>query len=558
MAATEYVVGVYQGSLYDFYNAGVVGAPTALTGGSSRFASGTNLVGMALVDHTLYAGDGTDYNVRFNGLNVKKSGSAKPTSVPTATESGSAGNIADGVVQYAVTYLDADGHESEPSAASTAITLTGGGSQVDLTAIPDDTDTDRIGKNVYRLGPTSAEFRLVNSLPLAADATTYTDNVDDDDLGAILIEGNTLFPPVARLWEHDDRLCGVGNSTDPRVLFVSNQFEPWYCPASPDLTDPLQGVRFKAQARHANWIGGISHGGYNFCFTDEGGYILQGVGASDYRLERFTNHGCTSHYTIKSVRHWLFWLGPDGVYRWDGAEVERVDDSIRTYITARSASDLSLATAWVYDNRYYLSFPTATDGVKCFDTRHPVADGWTTLDYPDQWLVADTSQSVGSAAGTQRVFVANEAVGRAMQVEKASTFDDLSAAGSTTNIPIEWRSKLFNMGLHARDKRIYTWGFKVRNPVSISGGSTSDVTGSLHLAGGTSAVQSATMPLSVTDPGDDWAVTPAGGRVQVERNEAVDTAIGEVFQLRIAHSAGSNRVSDFRLLEAEALWRLAN
>jgi hypothetical protein len=350
MAATEYVIGVTAGDFYDFYNAGVVQAPTALTGGSNRFASSTNQVGMTVIDHTLYAGDGTDPNCRFDGLTVAKSGSMQPTSACAATESGSAGNIADGTVTYKITYLDADGHESEPSDASNTVTVTGGGSQVDLTSIPNDTDADRSGKNVYRLGTTSSEYRLVNSTPLSATATTYTDNIADGDLGAILIEGNTLFPPCARLWEHDNRMWGCGNAVDPRTLFGSNEFEPWYCPASPDITDPTQGVRVRVQGANANIVGGISHGGYNFAFTDEGGYIVHGTSAEDYRMERFTHHGCVSHRSIQSIRDWLFWVAPDGIYRYNGQNVDRIDQDIEVYFETQTAANLSLVASWAFDD----------------------------------------------------------------------------------------------------------------------------------------------------------------------------------------------------------------
>jgi hypothetical protein len=561
MAATEYVIGVTAGDFYDFYNAGVVQAPTALTGGSNRFASSTNQVGMTVIDHTLYAGDGTDPNCRFDGLTVAKSGSMQPTSACAATESGSAGNIADGTVTYKITYLDADGHESEPSDASNTVTVTGGGSQVDLTSIPNDTDADRSGKNVYRLGTTSSEYRLVNSTPLSATATTYTDNIADGDLGAILIEGNTLFPPCARLWEHDNRMWGCGNAVDPRTLFGSNEFEPWYCPASPDITDPTQGVRVRVQGANANIVGGISHGGYNFAFTDEGGYIVHGTSAEDYRMERFTHHGCVSHRSIQSIRDWLFWVAPDGIYRYNGQNVDRIDEDIEVYFETQTAANLSLVASWSFDDRYYVSFPSGSGAVKCFDTAADNGQGaWTTLSYPDNFRVATVANSNSSSFGTQRPFVANETHGAVLQLEKPSTYDDSPLnAGAAQAISLLWRSKQTDMGLPWRDKRAHLWGFKVRNPASLNGASTSTVTTKLYLNGSTTASQTETDDLSVAGVGDDWSTTPASSRIHSIRHEATDLARAELFQFEIAHSAGgTGRISDFRLLATEAGWTYAS
>ena len=560
MAATEYVIGVSGGDFYDFYNNGVVDDPMALTGGSNRFSSSTNRVGMVVIDHILYAGDGDDPNCRFNGTNVAKAGSAKPTTACTATESGSAGNIADGTVTYKIVYLDADGHESEPSDASNSVTVTGGGSQVNLTNIPDDTDTDRTGKNVYRLGPTFGEYRLVNSSPLSAAATSYTDNVDDDDLGAILVEGNTLFPPCARLWEHDNRMWGCGNAVDPRTLFGSNEFEPWYCPASPDLADPTQGVRMRVQGANANIVGGLSHGGYNFVFTDEGGYIIHGTSAEDYRMERFTHHGCVSHRSIQSIRDRLFWVAPDGIYRYNGQNVERIDEDIEVYFKSQTAANLSLVASWVFDDRYYVSFPSGSGGIKCFDTAADKGEGaWTTLSYPDNFRVATVANSSSTNFGTQRPFVANETHGVVAQLEKAATYDDAPCdGGSAEAISLVWRSKQTDMGLPWRDKRAHLWGFKVRNPASLNGASTSTVTTKLYLNGSTSASQAETDDLSVGGVGDDWSTTPTG-RIHTIRHEATDLARAELFQFEIAHSAGGTaRISDFRLLATECGWTYAS
>lgn len=551
--AVERVFGVSQGKLLDFYGGGVVGAPVDLGGGVNLVCSSqTNLVGMAIIDNVLYAGDGTDPMARYNGTNLRKSGSSAPTSAPTFNAFVAAG-VLTGNVTYKVVYLDADGHESEASAASATFAPVGQNVTINL---PNDVDADRSGKNVYRRGTSSTAYRLVNASPISATATTYTDSTADADLGDELVTGQTLFPAASRLWEHDNRLFGCGNASDPRTLYISNEFEPWYCPDSPDLDDPTQGLRLRVQARNATIVGGISHGGYCFVFTDEGGYIMQGTSQDDYRLERFTNHGCASHYSIKSVRNWLFWVGPDGIYRYDGEKVERIDDSIRTYFLLRSAANLALVCAWVYDDRYYVSFPTGQNAVKCFDTRYEPKDGWTTLRFASVWRTATVSTSQGANPGVPRVFVADNGNQSVMQLEKPATFTDARATGSgTDDILISWISKMWNMGQFGRDKRVHLWGAKLRNPASGSGTITLNLwIDGESTASNVNAIQVASATLSSTSSGDDWSETITTPTITISRNEATEKARSEYFQMQIS---GGTNWSDFRIVEAELYWTLA-
>jgi len=106
---------------------------------------------------------------------------------------------------------------------------------------------------------------------------------------------------------------------------------------------------------------------------------------------------------------------------------------------------------------------------------------------------------------------------------------------------------------------LHHWGFKVRNPASLNGASTTTVTLNLYLNGSSTASQTETFALSTTGPGDDWSTVPSGGRVATIRPEATDLARAEVFQLRLQHSAGgTGRASDFRILMAEGMWTYAS
>lgn len=572
----ERMLLVSDGTLFDAFNGTgtythqSTGVFTDLYSSSTPFATSGN-VGMACVDGVAYVADGTNPMLSFDGTTAAKAGSPAPTTAPTLNAYVGAG-IFTGNVQYYVTYLDANGNESEPSPASAVLTPAAQNITLNL---PNDTDPDRSGKNLYRLGVASTLYKKVNATAISATATTYTDSVADASLGLPIVLGNSLFPSCQYLWEHDGRLFGIGNTTNPNTLYISNQFQPWYCPASPNVNDPTQGLRIQIQGKSARLIGGCSHGGYVFIFTDEGGYILQGTSQLDYRLDRFTTHGAASHRSIKSIRNWLFWVGTDGVYRYGGYQgsfsgisgydalgVARIDYPIRTLLNSLTAAQIASAVAWVWDDRYYISF-SASKSNRCFDTRYDPEHGWSETFYSLNAHFTDVTiaQSLGTTPGIPRPFAINSGNRSVMQLEVPAYYLDDIFDNSTSPVAIAatWVSKQFNMGMPGRDKRVQLWGFKLRNPAAATG--TNNVTASIYTSGSptantSTAAQVNTMTLSPTSSGDDWNITPqAGSDLTVLRTEGVNALRSELFQLVI--TSADTTMSDFRLCEAEIYYTLA-
>lgn len=576
-----------QGELFECFNGnGVFPAintlPTQITdpnsGATGILSAVVTSLDMAVVDNKVYIADGTNPMIRADGTaHYSQSGLAAPTTAPTFNAFVGAG-VLTGNVTYVVTYLDKDGNESEASAASAV--LTPAAQNVTLN-IPNDADARgfRSGKNLYRLGVASTVYKLVNSSPIATGATTYTDSVTDANLGAQLVQGNTLMPSCAHLWEHDGRLFGCGNVALPKTLFISNQFQPWYCPSSPNVSDPTQGVRLQIQGSNSVIVGGISHGGYCFIFTDEGGYILQGTTQDDYRIERFTNHGCTSHRSIRTLRNWLFWVGPDGIYRYDGINVQRIDYPIRTFFRSLTNAVLASACGWIYDDRYYLSFNATGSCVKCFDTRYSpqveyvrmdqataTTQVWTTMRYNGgtHWGSVTTSQSVGGTAGVTTIYACSGSANTSnvMQLEAPGQYtDDKPGQSGTDAIWVQWVSKQFNMGLPGRDKRVQLWGCKFRNPVLPASSDGSVVSSWIFTSGSPStsagtAAQAWDESISAAGVGEDWGSAPqAGNDITVVRQEGVEQLRSELFQLNI--NTISTTISDFRLVSAELYYTMA-
>lgn len=105
---------------------------------------------------------------------------------------GSSGNLT-GTYWYRVTYYTSDGWESDPSIMSDSITVNA--RQITLSNIPVSNSTRIASKRIYRIGGTSAEWRLVAIL-YDRSATTYTDNLPDTSLGDLYapVEGYPYIP----------------------------------------------------------------------------------------------------------------------------------------------------------------------------------------------------------------------------------------------------------------------------------------------------------------------------------------------------------------------------
>ena len=154
----------------------------------SAFAIGAGApdwAAIAAVQLTIDAAAGLQAQIIADYLRLEKAG-------PTTADSGVAG-YPDGTYYYRVTFVTVDGWESDPSVISDAVTVTT--NKISLTNIPVPGSTRIASKKIYRLGGTSAEWRLLTIL-YDRTTTSYTDNIKDINLGDIqeIIEGEPYIP----------------------------------------------------------------------------------------------------------------------------------------------------------------------------------------------------------------------------------------------------------------------------------------------------------------------------------------------------------------------------
>lgn len=128
---------------------------------------------------------------------------------PIPADAAVAGNLT-GTYWYRVTYMTSDGWESDPSVISSLVTVTA--SQVNLTIIPVPGSARIASKKIYRLGGTSAEWRLLTIL-YDGSTTIFTDNIADANLGDLQddVEGYPFIPKV--ICRHNKAMV-IGNLTD--------------------------------------------------------------------------------------------------------------------------------------------------------------------------------------------------------------------------------------------------------------------------------------------------------------------------------------------------------
>jgi len=155
------------------------------------------------VKFTIDAAAAVQAQIIVDFLRLEKAG-------PTTADSGVAGNP-DGTYYYRVTFVTQDGWESDPSVVSDAVTVVT--NSINLTNIPVPGSTRIASKKIYRLGGSSAEWRLLTIL-YDRTTTTYTDDIADGNLGDLqdIIEGQPYIPKC--LTVHDKAVV-IANLTSP-------------------------------------------------------------------------------------------------------------------------------------------------------------------------------------------------------------------------------------------------------------------------------------------------------------------------------------------------------
>ena len=143
--------------------------------------------------------------------------------------------------------------------------------------------------------------------------------------------------------------------------------------------------------------------------------------ASDYTIiDRFYGVGCASNATIAEIGGYLYWLGVDGIYRWNGGDPERISDSIKNYLpNVIINSPLPYVSACADSRFYYISL--GENLIFAYDT-------WNNNWWGPWKQYADVKANVmyRDAASTLKGVYIGDNSGIVYQIDKATNSNTLS------------------------------------------------------------------------------------------------------------------------------------
>lgn len=164
--------------------------------------------------------------------------------------------------------------------------------------------------------------------------------------------------------EHDNRLWGCSSLN--HEIYASKLGDPtnWQC---------YEGISTDSYTvtvgSDGDFTGCVSHGGYVLFFKEDAIHMMYGNKPANFQLttERMpgVRSGCSRSLCV--VNETLYFVGRQGVYRFDGATPVKISDQI--------TEDISAAVAGQQDGKYYLScLKNGTQAMLVFDPKLQIWD----------------------------------------------------------------------------------------------------------------------------------------------------------------------------------------
>lgn len=239
-----------------------------------------------------------------------------------------------GVVQYVATFYDnVTGNEGPPSNPTGELKLTDGG-YVNLTRLPNTSDSQVTSIRIYRVGGNLGQFTLVATVPISQN--TYVDKLRDIDVPGTLLASEDAGPAPNGLSYLRQAYAMLFGATGTRLRFTPvGQPDRWPATFFLQFEEDITGI-----APVANGI---------LVFTRFKTYIVTGTGPtslSQYLLS--SDQGCISYDSVQLIGTEAIWASLDGVCSSSGNRP--------VVITKDKLGKLKLTptNSCVYDEAYYL------------------------------------------------------------------------------------------------------------------------------------------------------------------------------------------------------------
>ena len=288
-------------------------------------------------------------------------------------------------------YNSLTGEESNPTDTATLTFAVGEKTiRVELQRDPwwvDDTNFDSIrvyrttGQSTVALAATAQQYldRTIDANNIKGGAEDINDaacanrQIDLTQTDVALTAAGTLRetdndrPPALKyIVQHQGRIFGAGNATNPHQLFYSKLEEPENWPGLNfiNIYNPATGGR-------VDIIGLLPYQDQLWIFTRDQVAILRGTTNADFVLQWLPHGiGCVSHHTIAAFGNVIAWWSEMGPVAWDGGqfvllglgERPRIQTLIDTGIASARLDDM-VAALWKIGGRVqYIVAYTPTGG----------------------------------------------------------------------------------------------------------------------------------------------------------------------------------------------------
>lgn len=278
---------------------------------SNVFTTG-NKIDWAQYRERLFMVDASNNMQVWDGTSVYKAGLTTPDSGDQSDNDGGAPNPASGGAgnltgdyRWRVTYIS---NTTESLAGDSSTELTLSSNSADLSDIPVSSESRVNARGIYRTLDNGARFFKVGELN-DNTSTTFTDNVEDGDLG-LELETEAGEPPakMSAVATYHNFLFGAGTPGEPHRLYWSNQLQPEKWDAL-NFVDVHFGQGSEITALEVQ-------GDRLWIFKNPGVAILQGFTESDFTVDNLSaNFGAPSNHAVTEFRNLLFVYDGDNVFQ---------------------------------------------------------------------------------------------------------------------------------------------------------------------------------------------------------------------------------------------------
>ncbi|MBU2177483.1 MAG: hypothetical protein KJ556_20515 [Gammaproteobacteria bacterium] len=288
---------------------------TNMTGGYVYYAA----IKPLLSSYThVFVTDGTTY-LADDGSTTKTWGIDPPSGSLKLSVGSIVGSLSAGAYKYIYTFYDSNtGTESDPSPITASLTVAVNAS-VSITNISVSSASRVTSRRLYRTIAGGGSYYLVATIPDNV-TTIYTDTVADSRLSVSAVMDQGIPPTGDIVVAYGNQLFMAGDPDYPQRLY--------FClPNKPDSFPSVYYV--ETESADDKILNIAKFAGKLYLVQGEGIATLLGSDATNYTTYNTRSHiGTIARWSTAVGPDGIYFVGSDGIYRFDGLQSSRVSDSI--------------------------------------------------------------------------------------------------------------------------------------------------------------------------------------------------------------------------------------